>query len=46
MAAMEVAMTSPDRGERAERSRRLVAEGYSAERMATDYERVYQELLQ
>jgi len=46
MAAMEVAITSPDRGERAERSRRLVAEGYSAERMANDYERVYQELLQ
>ena len=46
MAAMELAIASPDRGERVERSRRLVAEQYSAERMAGDYERVYQELLQ
>jgi glycosyltransferase involved in cell wall biosynthesis len=46
MAAMEVAITSTDRGERAERSRRLVAERYSAERMAGDYEQLYQELLQ
>jgi glycosyltransferase involved in cell wall biosynthesis len=46
MAAMEVAIASPDRGERAERSRHVVAEEYSAERMARDYEHLYQELLQ
>jgi glycosyltransferase involved in cell wall biosynthesis len=46
MGAMEAAITSPDRLERAERARRVVAELYSAERMARDYERVYQQLLQ
>lgn len=46
MAAMEGAIACPDRRERAERSRRLVAQGYSAERMASDYERLYQTLLQ
>ena len=45
-AAMESAIASPDPAERAEKSRRLVAKQYSAERMARDYERVYQELLQ
>jgi glycosyltransferase involved in cell wall biosynthesis len=45
-AAMEAAIACPDRRERGERSRRLVAQAYSAERMASDYERLYQELLQ
>jgi len=46
MAAMEAAMVCPDRRERVERSRRLVEQRFSAERMANDYERVYAELLQ
>jgi glycosyltransferase involved in cell wall biosynthesis len=45
-AAMESAITSSDRSERGERARKLVAEWYSAERMALGYENVYQELLQ
>src|SRR6516165_6808478 len=36
MAAMEGAMACPDRGERGERSRRLVEQRFSAERMAND----------
>jgi glycosyltransferase involved in cell wall biosynthesis len=46
MAAMEAAIACPDRRERGERSRRLVEKRFSAERMANDYERVYEELLQ
>ena len=46
MTAMEAAIACPDRSERAERSRHLVAQEYSAERMANGYERVYQQLLQ
>jgi glycosyltransferase involved in cell wall biosynthesis len=45
MAAMETAIACQDRSERAERSRRLLAQEYSAERMAAGYERVYQQLL-
>jgi glycosyltransferase involved in cell wall biosynthesis len=46
MTAMETAIACPDRRERGERSRRLVEQGYSAERMARDYEGVYQQVLQ
>lgn len=45
-AAMESAIASPDRGDRGERARQLVAAGYSAARMAGDYDRLYRELLQ
>jgi len=45
MTAMEKAITSPDRLERAEKARGVVAELYSAERMAKDYERVYRQVV-
>lgn len=45
LAAMELAIGSSDRVDRGERARRLVAEHYSVERMAHDYEQLYQELL-
>jgi glycosyltransferase involved in cell wall biosynthesis len=45
-AAMELAITSPDNMGRGERARRVVAEQYSAERMAHDYERLYNKVLQ
>lgn len=45
LAAMQSAITCSERRELAERARRLAAERYSAERMARDYERLYQELL-
>lgn len=44
LGAMESAIASSDRRDRGERGRRLV-EQYSAERMARDYERLYQRLL-
>jgi glycosyltransferase involved in cell wall biosynthesis len=44
-AAMESAITSADSRDRGERARHLVKERYSSERMARDYERLYQELL-
>jgi glycosyltransferase involved in cell wall biosynthesis len=44
-AAMETAIVSSDRRERGERARQLVAEKYSAERMARDYEQVYRTFL-
>jgi glycosyltransferase involved in cell wall biosynthesis len=45
MTAMELALAASDRGDRAEKARHLVAERYSVQRMARDYERVYQTLL-
>jgi glycosyltransferase involved in cell wall biosynthesis len=42
--AMELAIDSPERQERGERARRRVVEFYSADRMASDYERLYLEL--
>jgi len=45
LAAMETAIAFQDRRERGERARHLVAEYYSAERMARDYELIYRELL-
>ncbi|MBV9268743.1 MAG: glycosyltransferase family 4 protein [Acidobacteriaceae bacterium] len=44
--AMEAAVFCADRGERGERARRLVANQYSATRMAQDYDRVYRTVLQ
>jgi glycosyltransferase involved in cell wall biosynthesis len=43
--AMLQAIADTTRRERGERARKLVAEGYSAERMAADYERLYEELV-
>jgi glycosyltransferase involved in cell wall biosynthesis len=43
--AMQSAITCSERREWAERARQMVAERYSAERMARDYERLYHELL-
>lgn len=43
--AMEQAITAPDLRKRTKRARELVAELYSSERMAADYERVYSDLL-
>lgn len=45
LAAMELAIGSSDRVNRGERARHLVAEHYSVERMARDYDRLYQDLL-
>ena len=45
LAAMQSAITCSERREQAERARQLAAERYSAERMARDYEQLYQELL-
>lgn len=45
LSAMELAMSAPDRRNRAKRARKLVAELYSAERMAAGYEAVYTSLL-
>jgi glycosyltransferase involved in cell wall biosynthesis len=45
LSAMELAVSAPDRRNLAKRARRLVAELYSAERMAADYEAVYTKLL-
>ena len=45
LAGMESAMASSEFGERRERARHSVAEQYSAERMARDYEQLYQSLL-
>jgi glycosyltransferase involved in cell wall biosynthesis len=45
-AAMRSAIASRDNPGRAERARRAVAEQYSAERMARDYERLYSKVLQ
>jgi glycosyltransferase involved in cell wall biosynthesis len=45
-AAMESAITSSDRREQGERARQLVAERYSAKRMAHDYEQLYLGLLE
>ena len=45
LSAMELAISAPDRRNRTKRARRLVAELYSAERMAADYETVYTNLL-
>jgi glycosyltransferase involved in cell wall biosynthesis len=44
LAAMELAICSPQRRERGERARRFVAERYSASRMTADYEKLYQQL--
>ncbi len=45
LSAMELAISAPDRWNRTKRARQLVAELYSAERMAADYEAVYTNLL-
>ena len=45
LSAMELAISDPDRRDRTKRARRLVAELYSAERMASDYEAVYANIL-
>jgi glycosyltransferase involved in cell wall biosynthesis len=42
-AALEAAITAPERAERGERARRLV-EAYSVARMAADYQRIYEGL--
>jgi glycosyltransferase involved in cell wall biosynthesis len=43
--AIESAIASPNLMDRGERARQLVAERYAVERMAHDYERLYQRLL-
>ncbi len=45
LSAMELAITAKDRRDRTKRARTLVAELYSAERMAADYEAVYAHLI-
>jgi glycosyltransferase involved in cell wall biosynthesis len=45
LSAMELAISDPDRGERTKRARKMVAELYSAERMAAEYEIVYTSLI-
>ena len=45
MAAMESAMQCPDRVQLGEKSRWIVADMYSSERMSIDYERVYESIL-
>jgi glycosyltransferase involved in cell wall biosynthesis len=45
LSAMEMAIFDPDRGTRSKRARKLVAELYSAERMAAEYEAVYAKVL-
>ncbi len=45
LAAMEMAISDSDRGARTKRSRQLVTELYSADRMASDYEAIYTTLL-
>jgi glycosyltransferase involved in cell wall biosynthesis len=45
LSAMESAITSSDLRARGERARNLVVKYYSAERMASDYERLYQTLV-
>ena len=45
LSAMEMAIAAPDRNERTKRSRQLVTELYSADRMAAEYEAVYAALL-
>jgi len=45
LTAMEMAISDPDRGARSKRARKLVAELYSVERMAAEYEAVYKTVL-
>jgi glycosyltransferase involved in cell wall biosynthesis len=45
LSAMEKAILAPNRGARTQRARSLVKELYSADRMASDYEAIYANLL-